>query len=381
VSMIHVSLNIDEVKELLKFKFRQIILNPGLKVRPIYIEGHAGIGKTQIVRQAALEVSRELESELKGEMVECRVINLQFTERPEFMGLGYNVQEETEMVMKYSRPLLIPSSGYGFYFMDEANRTDRDIRSGMLTLLEDREVNGHKMGPFWLLVLAGNLSDDSKYETNDMDVALRDRIAKVIMVGDANITISHLNNKYHNHPLMDFLKANPDFLSFTGDGCSPRSFEYALRATLDFDMMNEDLLYRALAAEVGVQGASTIAAFLKDRDVPTYEKVLSGQPDAMTWIRKNKGRNDVVSSLSRKLVADLKERQLNNKKFYDEEVLALKNYIETISDEHKLSIITEVKKESLIIPFMATFIQGTPMTDFFIKMYATTADRPPQDNK
>lgn len=365
-----IQLNINEVKEILKFKFMQMVRNPGLKVRPLYIEGHAGIGKSQVVRQAAMELTEELRGLLDGEPVECRLINLQFTERPEFMGLGYNVQEGDDVTMKYSRPILLPKDGFGFYFMDEANRTDRDIRSGMLTLLEDREVNGHKIGQFWLPVLAGNPIGTDDYETNDMDIALRDRIAKVVMMGDSRLTINHLKKKYPGHILLDYIDQNPEFLSYTGQGCSPRSFEYSIIATLDHKTMSLDLLSRTLAAELGTEGASVIMAYLKDRQAPKYNQILSGEAVAFEWLKANTGRNDVVASISKGFIGDLKTRHADKVRFSESEVASMRAYIECISDEHKLALVTSASGENITMPFMEIFIQGTPLVDFFINVSA-----------
>ena len=374
--MTPIQLNIKEVKELLKFKYMQMINSPGLKVRPLYIEGHAGIGKSQIVRQAAKELTEELAEMLAGEVIECKMVSVQFAERPDFMGYPRDVEQDGEVVMKYSRPILLPNKGYGFYFMDEANRVDKDIRSGMLTLLEDREINGHTVGKFWLPVLAGNPTGDDNYETNEMDAALRDRIAKVVMIGDAQLTIDHYKKKYGDHPLVGFISNNPDFLSYSGDGCSPRSFEYAMIATLDHKQMPEELLYVALAAELGVQGASTIMAFMKDSLAPKYDQVLSGAEEAFQWLSSNPGRNDVINGINKAFVTDLKNRQASKKKFYDEEIKSIRRYLESVSDEHKLALVTDTNRENLFMGFIETFIQGTPMTEFFIQVYATYNQKP-----
>jgi hypothetical protein len=359
-------LNIQEVKDLIKTKFYQMLANPNVKVRPLYIEGHSGIGKTQLVRQAAKELTAELALRLNNQIVQCKTVNLQFTERPEFMGLSY-VTENKKTAFAF--PLLLPEDGYGIYFLDEANRVDRDIRSGMLTLLEDREINGHKMGKFWLPVLAGNPIDD-KYETNEFDVALSDRLAKVVMNGDIQLTIDYFKRQYAGHPLVEFLDHQKEFISFSGSGVSPRSFEYAITATLEFNTIPEKTRQTILSAELGYDCAAVITAFLNDKRAPKYEDLFDGTDSVVAWVTENPERNDAISAINRALVSDLKHKTSQGQAFSDGQKLAIQNYISSIRDEHKCALVIDTTRESLTIQFLQSFIEGTPMVEHFIDMYA-----------
>jgi hypothetical protein len=366
-AMNHAQLNILEVKELIKFKYRQMLAHPGLKIRPLFIEGHSGIGKTQIIRQAAAELTTELAGLIQGCTVECKVMNLQFTERPEFMGLGY-VTSENKTAFAY--PSLLPESGYGLYFMDEANRVERDIRSGMLTLLEDREINGHKMGSYWLPVLAGNPSIDDLYEVNEFDVALSDRVARVVLTGDMDLTLNHFKSKYQEHPLVAFLNEHKSFLSFEGNGISPRSFEYAIAATIDYHSMSHTALEISLAAELGYEAAELILSFMANKRLPSYQSMLSGSLESLNWLRENPDRNDVIAVINSGLITDLGKRSQSGLEYEKAERENIQNYISLIRDEHKHALLVETASLNLTLTFMRNFVQGTHMTESFIKMYS-----------
>jgi hypothetical protein len=367
----HIHLNIEEIKELIKLRYRQMIESPDVKIRPLYIEGHSGIGKTQIIRQAAQELTEELASILGGNAVECKTMNLQFTERPEFMGLAYLTEDHRTA---FAFPSLLPESGYGLYFLDEANRVERDIRSGMLTLLEDRAINGHKIGKYWMPILAGNPIDE-KYETNEFDVALADRVAKIIMAGDPQMAISYFKRKYAGHPLVEFLSSHQDFISFAGDGISPRTFEYAIRATPNFAKMTDTLKYIVLAAELGQSAASTVIAFLRDTSTPKYDDVVGGVDTAKEWLSQNRDRNDVITGINKALIADLKHRVASSKTFTSNEVENIRNYIIHVGDEHKQAIMLEASKENVTMELMSNFIQGTALVGFFVKLLANVSLR------
>ncbi|MBK7962540.1 MAG: AAA family ATPase [Bdellovibrionales bacterium] len=246
-------IGIREVKDILIERFLFQLKNPKDRLRPLYLEGHAGIGKTQVIHQVAALLSTQLKKPVR-----CQTLNLQFCERPDFMGLP-RIDADRDTV--FARPKILPKEGLGILFLDEANRVDSDIQSGMLTLLEDRNINGHQIGSDWMIVLAGNPAGSSggtQYNVGDFDYALQDRIAKVGVKGSIDDLTQYLRTKYPGHPLLHILEYSPDFISFDGQGCSPRSFEYALRSTLGLSDPENKAMYRQLALELGPAAASRI---------------------------------------------------------------------------------------------------------------------------
>lgn len=178
----------------------------------------------------------------------------------------------------FARPKILPRAGLGLLFLDEANRVDEDIQSGMLTLLEDRNINGHALGSNWMIILAGNpegLTGSAKYKVGDFDFALRDRIAKVQVQGDINHLLAFLAKKYENHPLLKALENSPDFVSFDGQGCTPRSFEYAMKASLGISDTKDPKFLQTLSLELGPQAAThLIRPILAGGYVPTLKGLM-----------------------------------------------------------------------------------------------------------
>src|SRR5271166_4818344 len=108
----NISLNSKEIKEAIKFRFFEKLKNPNMKLRPLYITGHAGIGKSAVVKQAVAEIEQELREMEKNKKLEvdCKVISAIFLEVPEFQGLCHVTidPKEKEEISVFARPSLIP---------------------------------------------------------------------------------------------------------------------------------------------------------------------------------------------------------------------------------------------------------------------------------
>lgn len=285
-------LTIKAISNLLVKRFLQQIEDSTSLLRPLYIEGHAGIGKTQNMKDVCSRLSIQI-----GQEVNLQTLNLQFCERPDFMWLPY---VDEKKITKFARPSFLPLEGYGILFLDEANRVDSDIQSGMLTLLEDRNINGHKLGRNWMIVLAGNPSGTEAgihYNVNSFDRALSDRVAKVSATGSIDDLKEYLHLKYPGHFLLPVLDYIPDVISFNGEECSPRSFEYALKATKGCPGIEDSYFKQTLGIELGDNTANQIVAVLQSGYVPTLRAVLTNDKNVLKFIQDNPHRNDVLINL------------------------------------------------------------------------------------
>lgn len=358
-------LPIEEVKFLIKYRLTQQLRSPDAPIRPLYIEGHAGIGKTQIVRQCAEEFSIQYKDALKGAKVEAKTLNLQFMERPDFMGLGY-VDENKKT--RFATPLILPTEGFGILFLDEANRVDKDIRSGMLTLLEDRDINGHKLGKGWIVVLAGNPSDtpesEGQYEVGEFDTALRDRVAVVELRPTVEGLLKYLQGKYPDNSLVRFLGMNKSFVSFNGKGISPRSFEYGIKATLGLNLEKHQI-QRLLEAEFGVE-MGLLAASSATTLVFTYDHLLTatqlvGNRDFLAAVNKN----DSVMYLLNELSTDFERRTEHKTPYSQKEIDNIKYFLRFIPAEHRISMVAVLKDKPYLDEFFKVFIKGTELHQAF----------------
>jgi hypothetical protein len=294
-----VTLPISQMKGMIKRRFMARI-KEGIKTRPVSVIGHKGVGKSDAVRQAAEELSKEL-----GKPVECRTTNLQFCEPPDFLGLPFVTGDRGEEVTRHARPELLPQDGYGIWFLDEANRCSRDNRSGLLTLIQDGEVNGHKLGKNWIIVLAMNPTeaDGVAYEVQEFDAALTDRICPVEFKGDVKEFINYLTTKYGpENPVVRWVTSEPDVVDFKGKlRTSPRGLEYLIKALQAEGGIEASTSFETISAEIGPEAASVFRKFLAAQEVLTAEEIVEHYGpkvvEKVKWF-ESQGRNDVLNTVA-----------------------------------------------------------------------------------
>jgi len=316
-----ISLKASQIKELIKNRVR----NRGIKTRPIYLVGHKGIGKSQITKQLADELSKEF-----GVSVECRIINLQFVEPPDFLGLPYVDQESDSSnvrVTRHARPELLPfNDDIGILFFDEANRCARDNRQGLITIIEDRAVNNHILGKNWIIVLAGNPSDGSdgiSYETQEFDAALEDRICRVNFQGDvAEFTDFMVKKHGESHPVVRWIMNQPEIVDFKGKTrTSPRGLDYLCAGIAVDGGFESPTVWQAIGAEIGMEAAQVFRKFLMDPEKISAEDIVENFDKTDSMVKLNElekhGRTDVLNALVNSVVnllvsRDIKPEYLEN---------------------------------------------------------------------
>src|SRR5690606_5113410 len=104
-----------EAMALLKKRVVSQIQYPDMREKPIGLIGHRGVGKTEMIRQVADSVSKDLD--IKMDVITLCVSTM---EPPEFNGLMYI--DPKSGVSKFARPEYLPSEGHGILFFDEWNR-------------------------------------------------------------------------------------------------------------------------------------------------------------------------------------------------------------------------------------------------------------------
>ncbi len=195
-------------------KYTQLVqqLHRTKYVIPVLI-GDKGGGKNTFVRDFA-------ENSLKS----LSVFNLSACDSTDLTGIPVIVDGKTV----YARPYFYDS---GVIFFDEIDRiSDRNVRSALLTLITERELNGHKLDADTVIIGAGNGNSD-QYETVEFDVALKDRISIIEFKYDTEEKLEYLATKYEKENSLFWKYINVDTKIF--DGLSARRVEAALMCYSD----------------------------------------------------------------------------------------------------------------------------------------------------
>lgn len=258
--------------------------------RPLVLQGPKGVGKSELPAQAAKKIQEILggaaSKPLAGQKVMTRSCNLQFLECPDLAGLPY-VEKDADgvTITRHGRPDLLPRDGFGLWFLDEPNRAGRDIRSALLTLIQDRRVNDYPIGPNWMIVMAMNPPEAHgvSYEVGEWDAALQDRISPINFQGSVRELTTHLRSIYGDHPVIRWIESSGfdaetnKVVDFKGHGrCSPRGLEFMIRAIETEGGVDSPSWFQAASIEVGTENATVFSTYLRSIRTITGAEVVDG---------------------------------------------------------------------------------------------------------
>jgi hypothetical protein len=219
-------LSINETKNLIKLSFKQFraLGGPG-KYVPLCLWGHAGIGKTAGVNQAANEIAAELEKEF-GRPVRILVQNHQLSCMQPFDLGGYPYTEVTKLksgssitLQNFATPRWMVEGeledyDFVFTFLDEINRARPEMHNTIMGVLDGRGVNGHKLRNNYFVIAAANpVTDDSAYGavTEMADQAILDRMVHVNVIPSQDEYLQFLKDKHDkNDSMYNFLISERD---------------------------------------------------------------------------------------------------------------------------------------------------------------------------
>jgi len=179
--------NVDakELKEMIEKLYRSKVR--GGRAKPIFVFGAPGIGKTQIVGQAA--------DSLGVPMIN---LDLQFMAPEDFLGIPKVVDIQEPDVAKFKEtgekgflgqgatrsnpPSLLPRSNGndgkgGIIFMDEMNRANKTVLNSVMQFVQMGRLGEYVLPDKWILVAAGNRPTEA--DVAEFDFALADRFTIV----------------------------------------------------------------------------------------------------------------------------------------------------------------------------------------------------------
>lgn len=250
-----------ELKQLIKARF-----DAGIK-RPLHIESSPGVGKTQIARQAALEM---------GVGFICVHAPLM---QPEDYGFPVinAARDDVDFIVSKSK---FPIEGSdcpdtGVLLMDELPQADAAGQKILANLLQEKEIHGKRLKPGWMLITTGNRASD-RAGANRILSHLRNRITTVQLDANLDDWCDWANaNKVHNS-VVQFMRFRPAMLnSFeanTDINPTPRAWAEGVSPSLGVVSPAQELA--VFSGDVGSGGATEFMAFMKVwRELPNPDEV------------------------------------------------------------------------------------------------------------
>ncbi len=239
---------------------------------PVLLEGPHGVGKSQLIEQAASELG-----------VGCVVRDLSLMEPPDLIGLPEKKGGRTI----YLPPDFLPDDGKGLLAFEELNRAERYMMAPCLQLLTARRLNDYTLPRGWLPVAAINPAADG-YDTHELDPALLSRFIRVEVKAAAG-EWSKWAERNGVHPAVIAYVKDTDGVF---DSSNPRSWTYVsdlLGAGKEGGRGGTPVLAAAICGLVGETHAS---AFLRayahggtSAEVPDAAEILRGRKSTLDRVR------------------------------------------------------------------------------------------------
>ena len=160
-------------------------LIPPVRQRPILLMGPPGVGKTQIMEQAASENGVGLVSYTITHHTRQSAVGLPFIVKRTYGGEEFSVTEYTMSEILASVYELMEKTGLreGILFLDEINCVSETLAPMMLQFLQCKTFGNQRLPEGWLIAAAGNPPEYNR-SVRDFDVVTLDRVKRIDVTED-----------------------------------------------------------------------------------------------------------------------------------------------------------------------------------------------------
>lgn len=300
--------------------------------------GLAGIGKTSAIKQWAKE---------KG--YHCEVLIGSLMEPSDLQGMPYIENGSTH----FAEPAFITrmneaslNGTRSVLFCDEINRSPKDVLGAMLTLILEREVNGHKLpevnGLPTIVVGGMNPDDEGDYHVDSLDDAMRNRFLIIRVESEAQGWLKYARDAGVNQIVRDFISENQPKLFFQAKDQSemamatPRSWEMLGKFVDNFKSIDPELHFEIIKGKVGSALGSQFYNFFLN-----YVNVVKVE-DIEKFVKKHKDINEsTIEEIAQALYKD---------KLHNVESVTQMELIHQMADKY----FKKAKERKDILPMLVT---------------------------
>ncbi len=216
------------------------IINLVKNRQPLFLWGPPGVGKSQIVKQAAEKTG-----------LEVRDVRAVLLDPVDLRGIP-NITPEG--LSRWCAPSFLPREGEGILFLDELNTAPPLVQAACYQLILDRKIGEYSLPDGWAVIAAGN-RDKDRAVTHKMPSALANRFVHIDFTVDMD----------------EWLKwAEKEDLAFP----TPRSWEFA--SNLVSTISDEALLTELLEGTIGKGATVEFMGFQRIYyQLPEIQKILT----------------------------------------------------------------------------------------------------------
>jgi hypothetical protein len=259
---------------------------------PLLLIGPHGIGKSELLQQAARELG-----------IGYIDLDLSVMEPIDLVG----IPREKDGLTSYCPPARLPREGRGILVFEELNRCASYMRAPTLQLLTARRVNDYLLPPGWLPMASVNPSEsDAGYEVHELDPALLSRFVKVGVKADRMEWLIWARKVGIHEDVLRYVTADPKV--FDSPKSNPRAWAYVSRFLSNWNgngtgepsaPCSRATLRTIVSGLVGDKRAAAFFKFLKSGERPLQAEEILGdytshRDQLLGWIEAD--RLDPVSA-------------------------------------------------------------------------------------
>lgn len=238
---------------------------------PVMIWGPPGIGKSQIVAQAA--------ERHKATVIDVRLSQM---EPSDLRGIPFRAGD----LVEWAPPAMLPNAErhgpHGILFLDEITAAAPTVSAAAYQLILDRRLGRYQVPAGWAIFAAGNRQGD-RGVTYSMPAPLANRFSHFELEAHLDDWTAWAYRENLDERIIGFLRLRPELL-FDFDAQhnptafpSPRSWEFAHRALCKFES-DPAVLGEALQACVGPAAGMQLHAFIQHAaELPDLDEILAGR--------------------------------------------------------------------------------------------------------
>lgn len=224
-------------------------------VRPVFIKGPPGGGKTSIVQRFCNSVG-----------LDCVTLHGS-TCLPEDV-VGLPIPDHDEKVTRYYPPARLARKEAYCLFLDEFPNASREVQKAFYSLVHDKRTDSFEMPEGSIVILGGNRQQDQAF-VNPVSAALINRVVSIELEDSPKAFLAWARENGLHPLIIEYLDTRPDHMRGTpgnsGDSfSSQRSWHMFSDGLLALGEQPEERLAKALAyGTLSPSHATSFLAFLK----------------------------------------------------------------------------------------------------------------------
>ena len=293
---------------------------PAIRQRPILLMGPPGIGKTQIMEQAARACGVALVSYTITHHTRQSAVGLPFIRQRHYGDRDVSVTEYTmsEIIASVYARMEATGLSEGILFIDEINCVSETLAPTMLQFLQCKTFGNQAVPAGWIIVAAGNPPEYNK-SVRDFDIVTLDRVRRMDLEPDLPVWKDYARAVHIHSAILSYLELHPqNFYQINADVdgtqfVTARGWEDLSNLLDTYEKLglkaDEEIIRQYLQhAKIAADFSAYLDLYYKYRDDYGVEDILAGHVKPAVYARLLNAPFDERLSLVSLLLSGLGNR-------------------------------------------------------------------------